>query len=69
MKLSILKKIFIGFIFLNFCSLGAQIDSSVRNKKDSISEKIQAVEINVNRNLIENQADKLVYNAADDVTS
>lgn len=69
MKLSILKKLFIGFIFLNFCSLVGQTDSSVRNRKDTISEKIQAVEINVNRNLIENQADKLVYNAADDVTS
>lgn len=46
----------------------ADSTSPERKKLDS-SEKIEAVEIRVQKNLIENQADKLVYNAAEDVTS
>lgn len=48
--------------------LFAQKDSSKMMKRDS-AQKIEEVEIKVQGNVIENQGDKLVYNAAMDVTS
>jgi hypothetical protein len=65
-------------VFLLGCFLGhlnAQVsgDSTSLEKKTSEAKKdtgkIQAVEIKVQRSIIENQADKLVYNASEDITS
>jgi outer membrane receptor protein involved in Fe transport len=65
-------------VFLLGCFLGhlnAQVsgDSASLEKKTSEAKKdtgkIQAVEIKVQRSIIENQADKLVYNASEDITS
>ena len=48
----------------------AQNDTLTKNKKDSTDvEKMKVLEIKVQANIIENQADKLVYNASQDITS
>ncbi len=65
-----MKKVILGILV--FCSGGmleAQRDSTKITKKDTIAQKIEEVEIKVQGNVIENQGDKLVYNAAMDVTS
>ena len=62
------KYIVLGFLFGINMGLFAQKDSSKMMKRDS-AQKIEEVEIKVQGNVIENQGDKLVYNAAMDVTS
>ena len=65
-----MKKVILGILV--FCSGGmleAQRDSTKVTKKDTTAQKIEEVEIKVQGNVIENQGDKLVYNAAMDVTS
>ena len=48
----------------------AQKDTLQRAKKDTTDiEKMKVLEIKVQANIIENQADKLVYNASQDITS
>jgi outer membrane receptor protein involved in Fe transport len=68
----ILKKKNILLVFsalLTFVAY-AQKDTLQRSKKDTSDiEKMKVLEIKVQANIIENQADKLVYNASQDITS
>ena len=65
-----MKKISVfGMLLVFASSVFAQKDGVKKSAKDSVPEKVEAVEIKVQGNVIENQGDKLVYNAAMDVTS
>lgn len=62
-KMRFAKFIVCLLIIFSFSELKSQTESS------SIADTIEAVEIKVRKNLIENRADALVYNADEDLTS
>jgi len=65
-----MKKLFIiGLVFGLMGVANAQKDSAKTVKKDTAAQQMKEIEIKVQGNVIENQGDKLVYNAAMDVTS
>lgn len=67
-----IRLVFIVLIFSSVCGVSAQSfeDSTGKIQPDSnIAEKMETVEIKVSGSLIENKADRLVYNAAADIMS